>query len=503
METVVQVLADEPLPPRRLMPKLPRDLETISLKCLQKAPERRYATAAELADDLRRFLDDRPITARPINAWQRMIKWSRRRPAAAALIAVSVLALAALIGGGVWYNGRLQVAIKQSNQNLATAERRLGISQGAVNAFLDRAADDLARLPQTERVREKLLDYALAFYQKNAQESAADPEGRELVGSAYVKIGDIHVFRGKVKEAEDAYHKSIEICGPLVAEFPDNSEYAATLAVSWNNLANLVKLQGRRAEAVNYYGRALAILVPFLSDGDAGVEKQIGRTYNNLGTLLTAQGNLREGAANLQRSIELRKTLLEKHPGTPDYAVDLAVSYGNLALLDMQQKEFDRAVAAFKQADGAMRQADVHALAPDQRAAWARMLSNYAALMQQMNRNQEAETAFRGAAALDYNLVVEMPTIPAYRADLADIEINLGRRLVLNEKRGEGVVTLRAALRVFDALTAEFPDDASYGAGAATCHRILGILGEDMPPATTPGKQGTNGPKPADSPNGA
>ena len=502
METVVQVLADEPVPPRRLMPKLPRDLETISLKCLQKAPARRYATAAELADDLRRYLEDRPITARPIRGWQRMIKWSRRRPAAAALIAVIVVALAALIGGGAWYNARLKVAIKQSNENLATAERRLGIAQGAIYTMLERTADDLMPIPHTEGVRKKLLQDALDFYQATVRESATDETGRELLGSGYARIGDIQRLLGNSKTAEDAYLKSIEICKGLVAEFPGNSEYAATLAGAYNNLANLQKAQGRRGDAEDCYRGALTLLLPFLREGSAEIEKQTGRVYNNLAGLLAAEDRLAEAEMNHKRAIELRKKLLERHSGNSDYAVDLAISYGNLALLEMQHKRLSEAVEAFKQADAAMRQADVRALAADQRAAWARMLSNYAALMQQMNRNQEAEAAFRGAAALDFNLAAEIPTIPAYRADLADIEINLARRLILNEKRGEGVVTLRAALRLFDALTVEFPDDADNRAGAATCHRILGILGEDAPPAKPAvQEQKTIVPKPTASPN--
>jgi serine/threonine protein kinase len=93
---ILQVLEDEPRPPRQLSEKIPRDLETICLKAMAKSPGRRYGSVSELADDLRRFLTGEPIKARPQSAFERLLGWTRRRPAAAALIAVSVTALVLL-----------------------------------------------------------------------------------------------------------------------------------------------------------------------------------------------------------------------------------------------------------------------------------------------------------------------------------------------------------------------------------------------------------------------
>ena len=96
MMILMQVLADEPKPPRRLNDKIPRDLETICLKCLEKDPNRRYTTAAELAAELRRFLAGEPILARPVGSMERTWRWCRRYPAVAALLGVVLLALVSL-----------------------------------------------------------------------------------------------------------------------------------------------------------------------------------------------------------------------------------------------------------------------------------------------------------------------------------------------------------------------------------------------------------------------
>lgn len=103
-ETRRQVMTEEPVPPSRLNSRVPRDLQTICLKCLQKDPARRYQSAAKLADDLQRFTRGEPILARPIGMTERTIKWCRRRPATAVAIVISAIALTGAIAGGMWLN---------------------------------------------------------------------------------------------------------------------------------------------------------------------------------------------------------------------------------------------------------------------------------------------------------------------------------------------------------------------------------------------------------------
>jgi serine/threonine-protein kinase len=101
-ETLQQVIAQDPVPPSRLNTVVPRDLETICLKCLEKDPRRRYASAAALAEDLQRFLRDEPITARPIGPSERLLLWTVRHPTGAALVATALALLGLASGGGAW-----------------------------------------------------------------------------------------------------------------------------------------------------------------------------------------------------------------------------------------------------------------------------------------------------------------------------------------------------------------------------------------------------------------
>jgi serine/threonine protein kinase/WD40 repeat protein len=162
--TMILVREDDPVPPRRLRRDLPRDLETIALKCLRKDPRERYPSAGELAADLRRFLRREPIRARPTLPWKRGWLWARRRPSQAGLLAV--LGLAAVLGIVVLVLGarsdaaaalarerhvRLRLAAESEyHQGLAQARNRLLFGDvDRARAYLDRAV----AMPEAERLR--------------------------------------------------------------------------------------------------------------------------------------------------------------------------------------------------------------------------------------------------------------------------------------------------------------------------------------------------------------
>lgn len=141
-ETLQQARDFDPPPPRELVPSIPRDASTIALKCLARDPARRYADAAALAADLRRFIAGEPITARPVGSFERAWKWARRRPGLTAALGSTLVAVVALIVGGWWYNVQLRDALERTEAN----RREIAAGRLELAERVDRQRRDLFTL---------------------------------------------------------------------------------------------------------------------------------------------------------------------------------------------------------------------------------------------------------------------------------------------------------------------------------------------------------------------
>jgi len=151
MDTMLQVMSDEPVPPSRLQPKVARDLETICLKCLEKNPAKRYPSAEALADDLRRFINDEPIQARPISLAGRGMKWARRSPALAALVLVVALAVTTMWVASLWYSAALRSANEREKARAQEAEAQRAMAE-------EQRQQAMVAQVETERQRQRAVE---------------------------------------------------------------------------------------------------------------------------------------------------------------------------------------------------------------------------------------------------------------------------------------------------------------------------------------------------------
>jgi tetratricopeptide (TPR) repeat protein len=454
LETLWLLRTQDPLSPQRLRPKLPRDLETICLKCLHKEPRKRYVSAQALADDLRRFLTGEPIRARPVSCWERSLKWARRRPAAAALVAVTgtaILVVALLVSV---YTVRLceQRNLAESRQKdaersaeEARAQRgralaHLRSARDAVDRMLTRVGHErLAPAPYTLKVRRELLEDALQLYRELARQEDRDPEIRYEVGRAWRRLGKIQSDPQKV---EESYRNAVEVFEQLTAENPDNPEYWKEFAASCNNLG-LTLDEKEPAEAERLLRRALA----------------------------------------------LQEQLAAAHPETPDYRLDASVTRGDLGMVLFVAKRQEEALQWTKEGiDGLEKLLSDEPTSTEYRNHLGLALNNRGAFLGQMKRLNEAEPVFRRAVEVLEPLAEGPAALLNHRSLLSMSCTNLGMLLMNTGRASEGEPFLRRAVEVKRKLTSEYPEVSAYHAGLggslaklATVVRDRGKLAESVP----------------------
>jgi eukaryotic-like serine/threonine-protein kinase len=265
LDTLARVTTDNPTPPRRIRPKAPTDLETICLKCLRKEPGRRYASASELAEDLERYLNDEPIQARASTAWERAFKWARRRPARAALLAVSAAASLLLVAIILWHQWQMVRANEGLKAEKAKAERAAETAQD--NA---RHAEAFAAL-----LADLLSGYDAASFKTYGFHSLAPRAGsaaaRQMLDRAAARVrSDLTnqpAFQAKLLDTLGNVFRSLGECdkakglleeGLTIRRAHLGDDHLDT-AMSLFHIGWLHHDLGNYTEAEQFYGRALAI----------------------------------------------------------------------------------------------------------------------------------------------------------------------------------------------------------------------------------------------------
>jgi WD40 repeat protein len=200
---IYQLVTQDPVPPRQLVPRTPADLETICLKCLSKDPARRYPTAAEFADDLRRFIDRRPIEARPVGAVERLMKWAARRPAVAALSALSAVAVTVALVGGSILTARLSGALSELQvTNAEIVKEKAAAERGREEAETARKEADRLR-GESEDAKERAVT---AAEEARTQKARAEGALKSALRARYIadaRLAEQARDEGRMQVVED------------------------------------------------------------------------------------------------------------------------------------------------------------------------------------------------------------------------------------------------------------------------------------------------------------
>ena len=468
-----QILVDEPRRPRRLNPAIPRDLETIILKATAKDPGHRYATAQELADDLRRFLDDKPVKARRPTLVQRGAKWARRHRA---LVATGVLLLVLATVGLAVSNVRVRREQQRTRQMVDLAFTVLD------QIYLRLAEKRFPRDPRWEKENREILEQALTFFDQLARENGTEPASRHAAAKAYHRAGDILQKLRQAPKAEEAYQQAIAALDRLARDYPNDFVYRKDLARSWLNLGYIRYNASHYGEAERAFREALDFLQRLAEQfpDEPNYRVEIAECDNNLGLLFETLGRYAEAERADRQALALQQQLAKEFPATPKYRQQVVQSHHNLGLLLAAVGRLNEAERAYRQALDLQQQlVKDFPKVPEYRDELAGCYNNLGLLLKGTGREDDAERAYRQAMDLQQQLVKDFPAIPAYRQVLASNQMNLANLLKTTGRREEAECMHREAFDLVRPLARDYPDIPEYRKALAQCHRFLGKLAEE------------------------
>jgi tetratricopeptide (TPR) repeat protein len=490
---LAQVLDEEPRPPRSWNEAIPRDLETICLKAIAKGREHRYATAADLADDLRRFLDGEPVRARPVGPARAWWRRCRRRPAIPLMLALLAAVFLSAFGTVTWQWRRAERFRVRAEMGLDQARSR----HEQLLSVLDQQFHLLDRLqgPLFDSYGPAELDLLFEPYRHLAERMHPEPELRAELATVLAILGLMLERRGDHPGALRRFQEADAAFAELASEAPGRLSYVSGWR-HWDRclfiLAKQARDEGRSRDAEALFRKAEEAWTFRRSSWASRAEQDpTDRTArmsllasdDDLAELWTATGRRDEAIEALNRGLPIAEEILRDDPSDVVLRPILGDKYRRLAFLQRAGGHLQQALESVRRSEGLFGGlVRGHPQRAQFQAGWARAWLIEGAVVWDMDRPREALGMFRRAAGLFRELLRTEPTvwILDVRRELAVSLHNVGRVQAELGEFEEALAPLRQAVTIREEVcrgTSEGLAENDAGGSLARMGEVLEHLG--------------------------
>jgi tetratricopeptide (TPR) repeat protein len=314
--------------------KIPPELETVCLKAMAREPSRRYPSAAELAEDLRRYLRGEPVRARPAGRVEKLWRWCRRKPA----LAVMAVALVLVLVGGLASSTALwlqaEANYRETGRQQQIADENFRQARQAVDSCLALVSEDeLLEQPGMMPLRRNLLSWALRYYQNFQEQRADDPSLRQELAAAHLRSGTIFNTMGSYEEAKPLLRKAIAHYEQLQGANPGALEARAGLARSYKESALAQAFTNEFLSGEETAQRAIPLLEQLIEESpdDRDCPRLLGRCHDLIGVCRLRTGRFPAAEAAWNQAVAVLRRAAAKAADDKETLVLLALAYNNLS----------------------------------------------------------------------------------------------------------------------------------------------------------------------------
>ncbi len=359
-----QLVHSDVVPPSRIQPGVPCDVEAICLKCLEKSPAERYATALELAEDLSRFQRGDPIQARRISPLRRFLKWVRRHPWQTTAAATAVIATLAFTIITYQYHLGLEAEIRRTREQAALARLNYQQARSTIQAMLARLDDPrLFDSPRQLELRHDQQEHALAFYDRILHETYSnDPAVRADTVRALNEGSRLQNSLGRTDLAENYIRRALLLVESLRSERPDDLDNIRAHVDCLSKLAAYLT-DSHRDQAMQFGRQAieLAERLARAAPDDPAIQDQLAACHNNYANTLDPK-MADEILLHFQQAIEIRQRIDPMR--LPGVRMKLAESLINQGNLQWHSRNYPAAEQSFRRAEEILLSDDTKVLTP-------------------------------------------------------------------------------------------------------------------------------------------